>query len=271
MNETLQTEKFDIKKSVKISFKTLLDCFVIIMLLMCSIFVLLPKTSLKIHETFGNKRIQELNYKMIYTKSNNIVDLYNLIIFESGLNNYNDELFYIDKMISRADYESFCKEFDGVSAEKISDEGLTLHSANVNGYLLGRKVICMYNLKENGLETYVYRQTKTGKLSEYIFSSYVDLVYFDKTLSQAEKKEKLSCIMDTMDGVNGKLSDLIQTRVDGLKTAIAISDSDKKDVLRYTLMRIYASRFYVYDTLGDEELKNENHEAYKEIKAQLGK
>ena len=48
-----------------------------------------------------------------------------------------------------------------------------------------------------------------------------------------------------------------------------IADDNKKDILRYTLMRIYASRYYVYDVIGNEELKNENLEAYQEIKAEL--
>lgn len=269
MDNAVHSEELNIKNGVKIGLKTLLDCFIVVMLLMCSIFVLLPKMSLKIHEITGNKKMQELNYKMIYANSNNIADLYNLIIFEGELENYKEELYYIDKMISRADYDGFCAELDKVSVEKIDSEGLTAYSANVNGYLLSRKVICMYNLGEGGLEAYVYRQVQSGKLSEYTFSSYVDSVYFDKTLTQEEKSEKLSCIMDTMDGINGKLSELLQTRVNGLKTAITIVDDNKKDILRYTLMRIYASRYYVYDVIGNEDLKNENLEAYQEIKAEL--
>ena len=128
-----------------------------------------------------------------------------------------------------------------------------------------------YRLQENGLETYIYRQTAQGKISEYSFSTYVDLVYNDESLTKEQKREKLSQIMDTMDGINGKLSTLIQTRVEGLKTAIVLADADKKDVFKYTLMRIYASRFYIYDAIGEESLKNENLELYKQIKAELTK
>ena len=34
-------------------------------------------------------------------------------------------------------------------------------------------------------------------------------------------------------------------------------------------MRIYAARFYVYDVIGDDELRNENLKLYKEIKAEI--
>ena len=132
-----------------------------------------------------------------------------------------------------------------------------------------KKVICMYKLGENGLESYIYRQTAEGKLSEYSFSTYVDLVQADESLTDSQKSEKLSCLMDTMDGINGKLSSLLQKRVDSLKTAITQSDNNKKDVLKYTLMRIYAARFYVYDVIGDDELRNENLKLYKEIKAEI--
>ena len=269
MANSSKEKNYDIKRAVKIALKTLLDSFVVIMFVMCCLFVVFPKTSLKIHEMLGNNKMQEHNYKMIYARSKDVTDLYNLIIFEGNLGNYKDELYYIDEMLARKDYANFCEQMDKTTIAELKEQQLTSYSANVNAYLLSRKVICMYNLQENGLETYVYRQTLTGKLSEYSFSTYVDLVYNDENLTKSQKSEKLSCLMDTMDGINGKLSTLVQARVDGLKTAITISDDDKKDVLRYALMRIYASRFYVYDMVGNEELKAENLELYKEIKTEL--
>ena len=262
-------KNYDIKRASKIALKTLLDSFVVIMFIICSLFVVFPKTSLKLHKLIGNKNIQEYNYKIIYSRSKDIKDLYNLIIFEGNAGNFNDELYYINELLSKNDYQAFCEQMDKASVEELKRQHLTTSSANVNGYLLSRKVICMYNLKESGLETYVYRQTLEGKLSEYSFATYVDLVYADENLTKNEKAEKLSCLIDTMDGINGKLSILLQARVDGLKTAIILADDDKKDILRYTLMRIYASRFYVYDVIGDEDLKTENLELYREIKAEI--
>lgn len=262
-------KKYDIKRTAKIALKTLLDSFVVIMLIMCCLFVIFPKTSLEIHEMLGNNKMQEHNYRVIYARSNDIKDLYNLIIFEGYVENCKDELYYIDEMLTRNDYSEFCEQMDKASALEIEKKQLTSYSANVNGYLLSRKVICMYKLGENGLESYIYRQTAGGKLSEYSFSTYVDLVQADESLTDSQKSEKLSCLMDTMDGINGKLSSLLQKRVDSLKTAITQTDNNKKDVLKYTLMRIYAARFYVYDVIGDDELRNENLKLYKEIKAEI--
>ena len=144
MEEVSNPVNVQINKGLKIALKTLLDSFIVIMLLLSSIFVLFPKFSLKIHQTLGNKRMQELNYKTIYSRSNNVADLYNLIIFKGEQGDYQEELSYIDTMISRDDYNSFCKNMDDASLDKISVDRLNSYSANVNGYLLSRKVICMY-------------------------------------------------------------------------------------------------------------------------------
>ena len=268
-------ENVQIKKGLKIGLKTLLDSFIVIMLLMCSFFVLLPKFSLKIHQTLGMKRMQELNYKMIYSRTNNVADLYNLIIFQGEQEDYLEELSYIDSMIERGDYAGFCESMDEASLNKISSNRLNAYSANVNGYLLSRKVICMYELGQEGMDAYIYRQTKAGKISEYSFSSYVDLIYFDESLTKNEKAQKLSELIEISDIDDGRLiylEDLIKARVNALKSAIVIeSDENKKDVFRYTLMRIYASRYYVYDAIGDDDLKTENYNLYKEIKAELSK
>ena len=275
MEDISNAGNVQIKKGLKIALKTLLDSFIVIMLLLSSIFVLFPKFSLKIHQTLGNKRVQELNYKMIYSRSNNVADLYNLIIFKGEQGDYQEELSYIDTMIARDDYNSFCKNMDDASLDKISADRLNAYSANVNGYLLSRKVICMYELKQDGMDSYIYRQTNSGKISEYSFSTYVDLIYFDQSLNDTEKAQKISSLLEISDIYDGRLlslEDLVKTRVYSLNTALKVeTDENKQDVFRYTLMRIYASRFYAYDAVGNEEFKNENLELYKAIKAELAR
>lgn len=275
MTEVSKEKDIDIKRGVKIAFKTIADCFIVIMFIMCSLFVVFPKFSLKIHQMLGMERMQGLNYRVIYGRSGNIADLYNLIIFEGNQKDYKEELAYIDEMIERKDYNSFCESMDKASLVKISSNQLNPYSANVNGYLLSRKIICMYELEQEGMDAYVYRKTNTGKLSEYSFSTYVDLIYFDEELSVNEKKENFSKLLQISDVIEGNLitlEQLVQKRVDSLKHAISLElDDNKKDVLGYTLMRIYASRYYIYDVLGEENLKNENLELYREIKIELAK
>ena len=81
MEERTNEESVDVKKGLKIALKTLVSCFVVIMFMICSIFVLFPKMSLKINDVLGLKKAKELNYQMIYNRSSKITDLYNVIIY----------------------------------------------------------------------------------------------------------------------------------------------------------------------------------------------
>ena len=179
METNPKDEVFDIKIALKTGLKTLLNCFIGTMFVLSVIFVAAPKFSLKINNTLGFDKVKELNYQMIYKRSNNITDLYNVILFESEIGNYSKELNYIDEILKREDYSNFCKTLDKVSLKTVKNKNMLPYSVNVNGYLTSRKVICMYNLDLDGIETYVYRQTKIGKMTEYSFSAYVDSVYND--------------------------------------------------------------------------------------------
>ena len=88
MENVSKEENISIKIGLKIGFKTLMWCFIGIMFIFSSIFVLFPKMSLKINNVLGLKKLKELNYQMIYNRTNNVADLYNLIIFEGELEDY---------------------------------------------------------------------------------------------------------------------------------------------------------------------------------------
>lgn len=273
MAEKINEEKLEFNKSVKIALKTLSCCFIITMFIFASIFVISPKTSLKINEMFGFTKVQGLNYQMIYSRSNKITDLYNVIIFEEEQKNFEKELFYIDKIVKREDYNSFCDTLDKASIKKSSDKNMIPYSSNVNGYLLSRKVICLYNLEKDGIETFVFNQTKNGKITEYSFATFVDLVYSNKTLSKAEKQAKFRYLLE-LSVVQGEslvnMNDLIDGRIDALKNALlAETDSNQKIILNYSLLRVYGARFYIYQVLGDETKKNENSNLYSETKTAL--
>ena len=266
-------EGVSLKNGVKIGLKTLAACFVVIMFSLMFIFVLFPKFSLKINNTLGLTKVKELNYQMIYSRTNNVVDLYNLILFEGELGDYSKELEFINEIIKRDDYNEFCKTMDNTSLKSATDKQMIPYSVNVNGYLMSRKVICLYNLETEGIETYVYRQTSTGKWSEYSFSTYVDLIYNDDALTDSQKREKLAFLMNINDIQSGELvsqEELLELRIgyinDRLKADI---NKEEQIALQYTLTRIYRSRYYVYDLLGSEENCLKNRTAYETAKSKL--
>ena len=78
MENASKEEKISFKRGLKIGLKTLIACFVVIMFSLTFIFVLFPKFSLKINNSLGLTKLKELNYQMIYNRTDNISDLYNV-------------------------------------------------------------------------------------------------------------------------------------------------------------------------------------------------
>ena len=264
-------EEFDrVKLALKIGLKTLLNCFIGIMFSLSIIFVALPRFSLKINNAIGLNKIKELNYQMIYSRSKKITDLYNVIIYEASVKNYSKELNYIDKILKRDDYVSFCDALDKASLKSIKNKNMLPYSVNVNGYLTGRKVICLYNLNTNGIETFVYRQTKEGRLTEYVFSTYVDLVYKDSNLTDSLKIEKLSLLMGIIDVSGKKLDAVMDSKIDDIKIALNVeTEREKQIALQYSLVRIYRSRYYLADKLNKQSEKESYDNLFVEAKNKL--
>lgn len=274
MGDVVSNER-SIKNIVKIALKTLLDCFIGLMLILSSIFVLFPKFSLKINETLGLKKIQEYNYKMIYAKSDNIADLYNLIIFEEQQENIEEELVYLNEILARSDFYDFCKSIDSATIKRLNNKKLIVSSANVNGYLSGRKVYCLYSLDSKNVQSFVYSQTKNGKLKEYSFAVYIDLIINDENLAKFEKKDILEefIVMKTLDENMNLVSmeDLIEQRIGELGSLIEVTtDENEVLILKYVLMRFYGANTSLYEILGETSKQEENLNLYNNLKTELG-
>lgn len=274
MENMLQNEK-NAKNIAKITLKTLLDCFIGLMLILASIFALFPKFSLKINQTLGLKRVQEYNYQMIYDRSGNIADLYNLIIYEEKLNQTQKELICLNEILVRDDYKQFCDSMDEASMKRVSDKKLIPYSANVNGYLVGRKVQCLYLLGSKNVQSFVYKQTKNGKYKEYSFAVYVDLVVRDKSFTDEQKSLILSDFieMQEIDEESGNLvsmEELVKNKIDGLKSLIDIgNDKNDKLIFTYELMRFYGANASLYEILSKRTNISESEKERFEDKYQI--
>ena len=271
--EKYSEDNNQVKIGFKIGLRTLAMCFIALMFVYCSIFVLFPQTSFKINQKLGLHKVQELNLEKIYKKSGNAGDLYNLIISTQKNGHYKKELKYINEMLDRDDYEDFCDRLDEASLKSIKDKNLVPYSSNVNGYFLSRKVICIYSLKLDNLETYIYDGLSNGKVTEYGFSTYVDLIYSDEDLTKEEKIEKYNDLMQTSK-VSGEtlvtLSSLLDERISNINAMLSsVENNDKQIILTYCLMRIYQSKFYIYETTGNETNKARNYELYIQAKTSL--
>ena len=266
MLDNTDEEVVDYKSGIIIALKTLGICFVCFSFVICAIFSLFPKMSIEISQIFGFSKVEELSYQRVYKQSGKITDLYNVIILEQRQKNYSAELKYIDEMLTKADYDSFCASMDTASLKKVDDKNMIPYSCNVNEYLLSRKIICMYNLKKDSTQ-FVYDQTNEGSVIELCFVTLVDLIFNDSALSN---DEKVTAITNLTGFGAPELATLVTGRIDDLNTQISSStDNNEKIILYYCLMRTYRANYFVYDLTGDDVKKAENYEAYNNAKIAL--
>ena len=95
-NEKLLTKKV-VLNSFKILAKTLILLIFVFFYIISTMFFLAPKFDAKIFNFFGLKKAEEACYVQAYEKSENNADLYNLILFESELQNYEKETIMGDR------------------------------------------------------------------------------------------------------------------------------------------------------------------------------
>ena len=176
-------------------------------------------------------------------------------------------------MFARTDYNDFCVAIDKASIDSTSDKNLIPYSSNVNGFLVSRKVICLYSLNQGNTDSFVYQQARDGKITESSFATLVDLIYSDGNLTNAQKKSKIESLIELSQASSESmvsLQDLIDERVTELKNKIsAETDDNQKIILNYSLLRVYGARYYVYQLLGDDVKKIENLNFYNETKSVL--
>ena len=177
-------------------------------------FFLAPKFDAKIFNFFGLKKAEEACYVQAYEKSENNADLYNLILFESELQNYEKELYYLNLLMNDDEYDVFCKKLDDSALQTIKDKALVVYLCNVDGYLINQKVKCMYELGFDGeltstIRNFLKAQLENGGLFETSFATYVELIYSDEALTKEQKSDRFELAYNRVDtDLSKRLADL---------------------------------------------------------------
>lgn len=197
--------------SLKIFAISLFSLIFVFFFTISSMFVFAPKFDAKIFNFFGLTKAEEACYVRAYEKSKSNVDLYNLIIFESELEKYEEELYYIDLLLNNENYPEFYQKLDKSAVASVKDKALIAYTCNTNGYLINQKIKCMYELDFTTLNigNYIRLSLATDFLFDSSFTTYVELIYNDESLTEAEKQEKLELVYNLVDtSLTAKLSKL---------------------------------------------------------------
>lgn len=212
-NEKLLTKKV-VLNSFKILAKTLILLIFVFFYIISTMFFLAPKFDAKIFNFFGLKKAEEACYVQAYEKSENNADLYNLILFESELQNYEKELYYLNLLMNDDEYDAFCKKLDDSALQTIKDKALVVYLCNVDGYLVNQKVKCMYELGFDGeltstIRNFLKAQLENGGLFETSFATYVELIYSDEALTKEQKSDRFELAYNRVDtDLSKRLADL---------------------------------------------------------------
>lgn len=227
----------------KIAFAVIFSLFYFISVM----FFVSPKTDAKIFNFFGAEKAQEACYIRIYDNSQSKADLYNLILFESELENYDKELYYLNILMNDEEYEEFCLKLDESALETINEDNIEtlVYVCNTNAYLINQKVKCMYHLGFDSplsptIRNYLKSNLENELVFETSFATYVELVYNDESLTKEEKMSRVNTAYNAM-------SSLVQQKIVMVGDFISARNItvQQQIISQYTLVNLKKAKYMI--------------------------
>lgn len=265
MEESINKNVIDKKiwlNSFKMFSKILICVVFVFFFVLASLFVLSPKIDAKIFEFFGFKKAQEASLIQTYQKSEDIVDLYNLVLLEQQLGNSEKELYYINVLMAKKEYYEFCKKLDKSSIQN-QEKSMYAYIGNVDGYLRNRKVKCLYaiNMKQsyenrsNAPLLQVRNELKYANMYESTFATFVNLVLSDETLTNVQKQETFQTLKDVYTTEDVVLTgEYLTVREENLLSSIEMEqDNVKKIIQQKVLLDFLKAEYRYYEVLGESD------------------
>ncbi|MBQ8452032.1 MAG: hypothetical protein IJ538_04600 [Clostridia bacterium] len=241
-------------------------CFVVIAVwffAVASLTVLFPRASAKLYNFFGLKKAEENSLNRIYEKSQNLSDLYNLVIFESSSSNFEQELKYLNILISAENFDDFANKLDSSSITSTTNKSLIPYIANVKSYLANQKLNCLIKLnesKENAL-TFVYSSLAGEYLNEYTFTTFVEWLK-SSNLTSAEKGSEITKFLEMFDSSGKTTDELLKERLSNLKIKV-----DSETNLNLKIIESHAHMTLCRGRLDAYIMANKNESEISEARA----
>lgn len=262
-------KKYNVWKNATVSFLKIIGIVVCAFFFVTTtLFSLFPSLGTEYYNVLGLKKAEELCYERQYQKSDNIADLYNLVVFEQDKNNIK-QLQYINELMNKKGYTDFCEKLNDSALSKTNEKSLIAYVGDVNAYLVNQKVKCLYELNISA-ETFVYSCLKNDNLTEQSFASYVELIRKDNSLSETKKIEKYQDLLDTFEANGQTLEVLLNNRLLYINQKLGETNlsENNKIILQYTLMNDYRACYVVYHTIGNETKTSEYETKYNEARSE---
>lgn len=257
-----KTNKQTLLNCLKLSLKFLAIAIIAVAYINVSIVVISPKFSAKIYSKLGLKNAEEYCLTRVYAKSDSLVDLYNLVVFEQNRDDLK-QLQYINELKNKDGYLQFCKKMNSSALSSTTEKSLVAYVGDLDAYLTNQKVKCLYNLNL-GAEVFVYANLKSSELQEQSFATYVEIVKSDESQSVIEKKQKYQNLLDTFALGDDNLEIYLNQKMNAQEQKLLETDLGETEriLLQFSLMKNYKACYVVYDLI-DETKKNEFKNKYE--------
>lgn len=260
-------KKYNVWKGATISFLKIIGIVVCAFFFVTTtLFSLFPSLGTEYYNILGLTKAEELCYERQYQKTDNIADLYNLVVFEQDKNNLK-QLQYINELMNKKGYTDFCEKLNDSALGKTTEKSLIAYVGDVHAYLVNQKVKCLYELNISA-ETFIYSCLKTDNLTEQSFASFVELVRKDNSLSKTEKTQKYEDLLSTFEADGQTLEVLLNNRLLDINNKLGEMNlsENEKIILQYSLMNDYRACYIVYHTIGNEVKTSEFETKYNDAR-----
>lgn len=223
--------------------KAILCSFLVFAFLAIGLYVINPKATAKICQSLGWKRAEVSCYELVYARSKNNDDLYNVIVKLGAIKSSARQIEYINKLKNSEQYAQFCENLDNsvienfnidiISAKTLSlvfgtDEYLTSSLALDNMYLR------QYQQGYDIIEDIISSGAEDGTYSLVLYS-YVDYLMSENVSKEVsyEYAEKLF-ISGAIDYLNSRVTSLGTTDADQvLQSHLQVKIEYSKYVIYY--------------------------------------
>ncbi len=242
-------KKYSVGKSiVKTTLITALTALVAIVFVALGFYVINPKLSAQICSNLGLKNFEVSCYELVYARSKDDGDLYNLIVKLGNVNKPQKQTEYINKLQKSERYDTFCENLDNSIVETYK-----------NNQISAKNLVSLYGINEFITYTEIINYVKCGNLDKAyelaLASKNTDkdyeismFYYFDYLMTNdisAEQKTYYSTMIKT------EALEYLEFK----DSTISFSNAAEQILYSYAKVKIKYSKYVLYKLTNDA---NEN-------------
>lgn len=259
----LNREEESNKQTLSLTSTILTTFLKTIVCLFCTIFYIIsvticlaPSMAVKAFDLIGASKASLSCYERIYEKDKTLANLYNVVQKSIQNKDHKKTAKYIKELRGKSDYVNFCLKVNNATL-KVTNREHVAFLGDLDGYLVSQNIMAEYNTNhEDNAKSIALSDLANKNVYSFGFSSFVDCLENDKSLSQDELNAKILEVANLIVD-NKSVLDLIKER----RVLVDVSNSDNS--VNDKILRVYASLkiekvlHKIYSVQGEEDLKNQ--------------